>query len=88
MIDFSIEQNVILLSQLLKSDVMGREEEINAVNEEANLMLNKAPAGALQDLARALMRLNTLWTDVYNRVDHYSLLYSNSDTQWRQFKSK
>jgi hypothetical protein len=54
------------------------------VNEEANEMLNCAPSGSLQELARALMRLNALWTDVYNRVDHYSQLFSTSDNQcWR-----
>ncbi|XP_069136952.1 dystrophin-like isoform X1 [Argopecten irradians] len=70
----------------LKTDVSSREEEVNKVNEEANEMLNKAPAGSLQDLARALMRMNALWTDVYNRVDHYSQLYASSDSQWKQFK--
>jgi len=51
-------------------------------------MLNCAPSGSLQELARALMRLNALWTDVYNRVDHYSQLFSTSDTQWKKWKSK
>lgn len=69
-------------------DITSKEQDVNIVNEEANEMLNSAPSGSLQELARALMRLNALWTDVYNRVDHYSQLFSTSDTQWKKWKSK
>lgn len=62
--------------------------ENNKINEDANEMLNKAPAGSLQDLARALMRMNALWTDVYNRVGHYSQIFSTAETQWKEFSGK
>ena len=51
-------------------------------------MLNRAPAGSLQDLARALMRMNALWTDVYNRVGHYSHIFSTAENQWQEFSGK
>ncbi|XP_063403799.1 dystrophin-like isoform X1 [Mytilus trossulus] len=72
--------------KILKTEVTSKEDEVNKVNEEANEMLNCAPSGSLQELARALMRLNALWTDVYNRVDHYSQLFSSSETQWKKWK--
>lgn len=77
---------MIYIFQILKTEVTSKEDEVNKVNEEANEMLNCAPSGSLQELARALMRLNALWTDVYNRVDHYSQLFSSSETQWKKWK--
>ncbi|XP_061169275.1 dystrophin-like isoform X1 [Saccostrea echinata] len=71
----------------LRQDVAGREAENNKINEDANDMLNKAPAGSLQDLARALMRMNALWTDVYNRVGHYSQIFSTAESQWKEFSA-
>ncbi|KAL3882693.1 hypothetical protein ACJMK2_029006, partial [Sinanodonta woodiana] len=71
----------------LKDEMTEKDGEVNKVNEEANDMLNKAPSGSLQDLARSLMRLNALWTDAYQRVDHYSRLYANADNQWKHFRA-
>uniref|UniRef100_A0A8W8JFQ6 Dystrophin n=1 Tax=Magallana gigas TaxID=29159 RepID=A0A8W8JFQ6_MAGGI len=71
----------------LKQEVSGREGENNKINEDANEMLNRAPAGSLQDLARSLMRMNALWTDVYNRVGHYSQIFSTAEGQWREFSA-
>ncbi|XP_078330229.1 dystrophin-like isoform X4 [Crassostrea virginica] len=71
----------------LKQEVSGREAENNKINEDANEMLNRAPAGSLQDLARALMRMNALWTDVYNRVGHYSHIFSTAENQWQEFSA-
>ncbi|KAK3089530.1 hypothetical protein FSP39_004327 [Pinctada imbricata] len=71
----------------LKGDVSDKEEEVNKLNEDTNEMLNSAPAGSLQDLARSLMKLNTLWTEVYNRVDHYHQIYSTSERQWKQYST-
>jgi uncharacterized protein YoxC len=71
--------NIFLhLFQNLKADITSKEQHVNIVNEEANEMLNCAPSGSLQELARALMRLNALWTDVYNRVDPYRAFHSFS----------
>lgn len=72
----------------MKQEVSGREGENNKVNEDANEMLNRAPAGSLQDLARSLMRMNALWTDVYNRVGHYSQIFSTAEGQWREFSGQ
>ena len=74
--------------QHLREEVSSKEEEVTAVNDRANEMLNGAPSGSLQELARALMRLNAVWTEVYKRVDHYSQLFFNSDTQWKNWRSK
>ncbi|XP_076466610.1 dystrophin-like isoform X3 [Babylonia areolata] len=70
----------------LKKEVGEREAEVNQVNEEVNSMLGKAPSGSLQDLARSLMRLTSLWSEVCQRVDRYSTLYDRSELQWKEFK--
>lgn len=66
----------------------GRESDVDALNEEANEMLNKAPSGTLQELARSLMKMNALWTDVFQRVDRYYSLYDSSDAEWKELKGK
>ncbi|XP_067674722.1 dystrophin-like isoform X3 [Haliotis asinina] len=89
--DYSVENaNDLLVKnkkfKSLKKDVSGRESEVDALNEEANEMLNKAPSGTLQELARSLMKMNALWTDVFQRVDRYHSLYDSSDVQWKELK--
>lgn len=63
-----------------------QEKEVNKINENVNEMLNNAPSGSLQELARSLMRMNSLWSDIYQRVDHYAILYDNSEEQWKELK--
>jgi hypothetical protein len=29
-----------------------------------------------------------MWTDVYNRVGHYSQIFSNAENQWKEFSGK
>ncbi|XP_053396069.1 dystrophin-like isoform X7 [Mercenaria mercenaria] len=71
----------------LKIEMVEKDTEVTKLNETANEMLSKAPSGSLQDLARSLMRMNTLWTHTYQQVDHYYRLFSSSDQSWRQFKA-
>lgn len=63
-----------------------QQTEVNKINERANEMLNRAPSGSLQELARSLMKMNALWGDVFQRVERYAMLYENSDLQWREFR--
>ena len=72
--------------QSLKLEMLEKDIEVSKLNEDANDMLSKAPSGSLQELARSLMRMNTLWTHVYQQVEHYSGLFSTSDQNWKQFK--
>lgn len=65
-----------------------KDSEVTKLTESANEMLSKAPSGSLQDLARSLMRMNTLWTHTFQQVDHYYKLFHTSDQNWRQFKGK
>ncbi|XP_025099293.1 dystrophin-like isoform X3 [Pomacea canaliculata] len=70
----------------LKKEVNEQQTEVNKINERANEMLNRAPSGSLQELARSLMKMNALWGDVFQRVERYAMLYENSDLQWREFR--
>ena len=72
--------------QSLKKEVNEREPEVNRINDEVKGMLNKAPSGSLQELARSLMKMNSLWGDVTQRIDRYTTLYDTSEAQWREFK--
>ena len=76
----------VLVSQSLMKEVKEREPEIDRINEEVNSMLNSAPSGSLQELARSLMKLNSVWGDVTQRIDRYTMLYDTSESQWREFK--
>ncbi|XP_052810329.1 dystrophin-like isoform X2 [Mya arenaria] len=71
----------------LRSDMLDREGEVTQLTDTANEMLSKAPSGSLQDLARSLMRMNTLWSHTLQRVEHYHRLFLSSDQTWRQFKN-
>ncbi|KAL8624968.1 hypothetical protein ACOMHN_039855 [Nucella lapillus] len=89
--DYSVDSPSDLLVKCkkfrsLKKEVSEREEEVNKVNEEVNSMLSGAPSGSLQEMARALMMLTSLWGDVCQRVDRYTNLYDTSDHQWKEFK--
>ncbi|XP_052832324.1 dystrophin isoform X2 [Octopus bimaculoides] len=68
----------------LKQEVLEKELEINRLNSEANVLLNKSKS--LQEMGRALMKLNSLWKDVYQRVIYYSTVYEQSDVKWYKFK--
>ncbi|XP_070191463.1 dystrophin-like isoform X2 [Littorina saxatilis] len=70
----------------LKKEVGEHEGEVNKINDEVNGMLDRAPSGSLQELARSLMKMNSLWDDINQRVDRYNSLYENSEEQWREFK--
>lgn len=63
---------------------MEQEVEVNKLNTDANALLNKAQS--LQELGRALMKLNSLWRDVYQRVMYYSGVYEQAETNWNLFK--
>ena len=63
-----------------------KDVEVTQLNEDTNEMLSKAPSGSLQELARSLMMMNTLWTQTYQKVEHYYKLFVTSDQQWREFK--
>lgn len=69
-------------------EMVEKDEEVSKLNETTNEMLSKAPSGSLQDLARSLMRMNTLWTHTYQQVDHYYRLFASSDQSWKQFKGR
>ncbi|WAR08800.1 DMD-like protein, partial [Mya arenaria] len=83
--DYSVESLNDL--QGLRSDMLDREGEVTQLTDTANEMLSKAPSGSLQDLARSLMRMNTLWSHTLQRVEHYHRLFLSSDQTWRQFKN-
>ncbi|XP_076445085.1 dystrophin-like isoform X2 [Babylonia areolata] len=69
----------------LKAEVSEREVEVTQINEEVNGMLKRAGSGSLQELARALMKMMSLWGDVAQRVDRYAALYLRSQRQWAEF---
>ncbi|ESO83438.1 hypothetical protein LOTGIDRAFT_169302 [Lottia gigantea] len=70
----------------LKNELQKRESELNEINEDTNDQLSLAGTGTLQELARSLMKLNLLWTEVNQRVDRYSNIYQSSETHWHQFE--
>jgi len=74
--------------QSLRNEMLDREGEVTSLTETANEMLSRAPPGSLQDLARSLMRMNTLWSHTRQRVEHYFTLFQASDQTWRQFRSE
>ncbi|XP_041352153.1 dystrophin-like isoform X2 [Gigantopelta aegis] len=89
--DYSVENTNDLLVKNkkfknLKKDVNEREFEVTESNEVTTEMLNNAPSGSLQELARALMKMNSLWGDVAQRVDRYNQLFDNAGSQWREFR--
>ena len=63
-----------------------RQTEVSKISDEVNTMLTRAPSGSLQELARSLMRLNSLWEDVNQRVHRYASLYDTAELQWREFR--
>lgn len=67
---------------------MEKEVKVEDLNDTANEMVNQAPVGTLQELARAQMRMNTLWTDVQQRVQYYSSLFTTAELQWTEFKGQ
>ncbi|KAL8560189.1 hypothetical protein ACOMHN_021683 [Nucella lapillus] len=73
----------------LKNEVSEREGEVTQINEEVNGMLKVAGSGSgsgsQQELARALMKLMSLWEDVAQRIDRYAALYHRSQLQWKEF---
>ena len=82
------DMTLILYSvhQSLKTELSQRESEIDQINETVTSMLNQAPSGSLQELARLLMKMTSVWSDIIQSVDRYILLYETSELQWRQFK--
>ena len=74
--------------QSLTKEVREREREVTRTSEEVKDMLERAPSGSLQELARALMKMTSVWGEVTQRVDHYTDLYHTSEAQWREFNGR
>ncbi|GFN77850.1 dystrophin [Plakobranchus ocellatus] len=73
--------------QNLKAEIDERQKEVNNISEEANTMVTQAPSGSLQELARLLMRLTALWSDVQARVERYCMLFQTAEHKWTDMKN-
>ncbi|KAK3712445.1 hypothetical protein RRG08_002775 [Elysia crispata] len=89
--DYAVENPEDLLEKAkkfksLKAEVDEKQKEIEDISEEANTMIAQAPSGSLQELARLLMKLTALWSDVLARVERYCKLFQTAKLKWTDMK--
>ena len=62
--------------------------QMKEVNEVGDEMLNTSTPGSREELRNNLLRLNSKWTEVYQKTDTLNKQFAEAQSNWNDFKGE